>query len=63
MRMPLRLVSMALAVSLPSLAAANTPKKGGILTYAVTAEAPTTDCHATTTYAAIHVLAIPCFSR
>ncbi|HJZ33225.1 MAG TPA: ABC transporter substrate-binding protein [Hyphomicrobiaceae bacterium] len=57
MRMPLRLVSMALAVSLPSLAAANTPKKGGILTYAVTAEAPTTDCHATTTYAAVHVLA------
>jgi len=48
---------MALAVSLPSLAAANTPKKGGILTYAVTAEAPTTDCHATTTYAAVHVLA------
>ena len=38
-------------------AAAQTPKKGGILTYAVTAEAPTFDCHATTTYAAIHVLA------
>lgn len=32
------------------------PKRGGILTYAVTSEAPTFDCHATTTYAAIHVL-------
>lgn len=36
---------------------AGAPKRGGTLTYAVTAEAPTTDCHATTTYAAIHVLA------
>ncbi|MBS0242092.1 MAG: ABC transporter substrate-binding protein [Proteobacteria bacterium] len=36
--------------------AAETPKKGGILTYAVTAEAPTFDCHATTTYAVIHVV-------
>src|SRR5215467_8915268 len=32
-------------------------KSGGTLTYAVTAEAPTYDCHATTTYAAIHTLA------
>ena len=38
-------------------AAADTPKRGGTLTFAVTAEAPTTDCHATTTYAAVHVLA------
>ncbi|RTL67552.1 MAG: ABC transporter substrate-binding protein, partial [Hyphomicrobiales bacterium] len=37
--------------------AADTPKRGGTLTFAVTAEAPTTDCHATTTYASIHVLA------
>jgi peptide/nickel transport system substrate-binding protein len=57
MRTPLGLACMALAASLASLAAADTPKKGGSLTYAVTAEAPTTDCHATTTYAAIHVLA------
>ena len=54
----LRLFTMGLAASLlPSMAAAETPKRGGTLTYAVTAEAPTTDCHATTTYAAIHVLA------
>lgn len=36
---------------------AEAPKRGGTLTFAVTAEAPTTDCHATTTYAAVHVLA------
>src|SRR6185436_2459403 len=42
---------------LPSLAAAETPKSGGTLTFAVTAEAPSTDCHAITTYAAVHVLA------
>ena len=33
------------------------PKSGGTLTYAVTAEPPSTDCHAITTYAAVHVLA------
>ena len=42
---------------LPAVAAAQTPKSGGTLTYAVTAEAPSTDCHAITTYAAVHVLA------
>ena len=42
---------------MPSGAHAETPKSGGTLTYAVTAEAPTYDCHATTTYAAIHTLA------
>jgi len=57
MGMPLGLAAMALAVCLPCLAVAGAAKKGGTLTYAVTAEAPTTDCHATTTYAAIHVLA------
>ena len=47
----------AAAVLLPSGTLAQTPKSGGTLTYAVTAEAPTYDCHATTTYAAIHTLA------
>ena len=46
-----------LASVIPFAATAEAPKSGGTLTYAVTAEAPTTDCHATTTYAAIHVLA------
>jgi peptide/nickel transport system substrate-binding protein len=48
---------MVLAGTIAAPAAAQTPRTGGTLTYAVTAEAPTFDCHATTTYAAIHVLA------
>lgn len=53
-----RLAAACVAIALPQGAfAAETPKRGGTLTYAVTAEAPTTDCHATTTYAAVHVLA------
>ena len=52
-----RMLAVLAASLLPSVAAAQTPKSGGTLTYAVTAEAPTTDCHATTTYAAVHVLA------
>lgn len=44
-----------LSLATPSLAQA--PKNGGTLTYAVTGEAPTYDCHATTTFAAMHVLA------
>jgi len=49
--------ALALAGAVAAPAMAQTPKAGGTLTYAVTAEAPTFDCHATTTYAAIHVLA------
>jgi peptide/nickel transport system substrate-binding protein len=36
---------------------AQTPKKGGILNYAVVAELPTSDCHATTTFATLHPVA------
>lgn len=50
-------LAMALAGALALPAAAETPKRGGILTYAITAEAPTFDCHATTTYAAVHTVA------
>jgi peptide/nickel transport system substrate-binding protein len=54
----LRLLVIGLLASLVScVAAAETPKSGGTLTFAVTAEAPSTDCHAITTYAAVHVLA------
>jgi peptide/nickel transport system substrate-binding protein len=49
--------AVAAAVLLSSGTLAQTPKSGGTLTYAVTAEAPTYDCHATTTYSAIHTLA------
>lgn len=51
------IAGVAVAALMPSGAHAETPKSGGTLTYAVTAEAPTYDCHATTTYAAIHTLA------
>lgn len=51
------IAGVAVAALIPSGAHAETPKSGGTLTYAVTAEAPTYDCHATTTYAAIHTLA------
>jgi peptide/nickel transport system substrate-binding protein len=58
MRSMLKLFTAALAAAfLPAVAVADTPKSGGTLTYAVTAEPPSTDCHAITTYAAVHVLA------
>ena len=43
------------ALALP--ATAQTPKKGGTLNFAVVAEPPTTDCHATTTFAMVHPVA------
>ena len=46
---------MATSVALP--AAAQAPKKGGILNFAVVAELPTTDCHAATTFAMVHPVA------
>ena len=58
MHLPTKLVLTAVAAFiLPAAAAAQAPKTGGTLTYAVTAEPPSTDCHAITTYAAVHVLA------
>ena len=46
--------SLAMALATPTHA--QSPKRGGTLVYAVTAEPPTYDCHATSTYAALHVL-------
>jgi peptide/nickel transport system substrate-binding protein len=44
-----------LAVGMLAPAAyAQAPKKGGILSFAVVAEPPTYDCHATTTFATLH---------
>jgi peptide/nickel transport system substrate-binding protein len=46
------------ALSLGSgLAAAQTPKKGGILNFSVVAEPPNYDCHGSTTFALIHPIA------
>jgi peptide/nickel transport system substrate-binding protein len=49
-------VGVAAALALPA-GAAETPKRGGILNFAVVAEPPTTDCHATTTFAMVHPVA------
>jgi peptide/nickel transport system substrate-binding protein len=38
-------------------ALAQSPKRGGILNFAVVAEPPSTDCHATTTFAMVHPVA------
>src|SRR5581483_3606426 len=50
------LVACALAASGPGQAG-ETPKRGGTLNFAVVAEPPTTDCHATTTFAMVHPVA------
>jgi peptide/nickel transport system substrate-binding protein len=46
-----------LALIAPNAVNAQTPKKGGILNFAIVAEPPTFDCHATTTFATIHPVA------
>jgi peptide/nickel transport system substrate-binding protein len=53
MRLILALVLLAMGQSV----LAETPRRGGILTFAVVAEPPTTDCHATTTFAMVHPVA------
>src|SRR5258705_5060126 len=46
------------ALSLGSgLAAAQTPKKGGVLNFSVVAEPPNYDCHGSTAFALIHPIA------
>ena len=59
MRLPLTSTAMAAVCLLATGAAveAETPKRGGTLNFAVVAEPPTTDCHATTTFAMIHPVA------
>jgi len=47
---------LGLSSAIPT-AEAQKPRTGGTLIYAVTGEAPTYDCHATTTYTAVHVFA------
>jgi len=62
--MPKLLVGLAagmLSLAAPTFSHAQAPKKGGTLNFAVVAEPPTTDCHATTTFAMIHPV-IPQYS-
>jgi peptide/nickel transport system substrate-binding protein len=54
------LVRIGVAVSVcgyGALAEAQTPKRGGQLNFAIVAEPPTTDCHASTTFATLHPVA------
>src|SRR6185295_2917475 len=51
------LACAAALMPLGAAALAETPKRGGILNFAVVAEPPTTDCHATTTFAMVHPVA------
>src|SRR5450432_2349886 len=60
MRLGLKSAALAATVLLATGgagSAAETPKRGGILNFAVVAEPPTTDCHATTTFAMVHPVA------
>lgn len=50
-------LSAAVLAAIAAASPAQAQKPGGTLTFAVTGDTPTYDCHATTTYGAIHVLA------
>ena len=54
---PGMLAAVFLVAASVSASAADTPKRGGTLNFAVVAEPPTTDCHATTTFAMVHPVA------
>lgn len=53
----LAIIGLVAALAVPAAASAQAPKKGGTLTYAISAETPTYDCAATDTFASIHFLA------
>jgi peptide/nickel transport system substrate-binding protein len=54
LRLGLGLASVAALAATGAVWAQGAPKKGGILNYAVVAEPPTYDCHATVTFATLH---------
>jgi len=53
----LTMLSAAFLFSTGAPALSDTPKRGGTLSFAVVAEPPTTDCHATATFAMVHPVA------
>src|SRR5579864_2461731 len=55
--LPLALAGLLAATGPSALAAAEQPKRGGVLTYAVNSDPPTDDCHATDGYSTIQSLA------
>ncbi|HZT49954.1 MAG TPA: ABC transporter substrate-binding protein, partial [Hyphomicrobiaceae bacterium] len=59
MKRPIAALALSIAATLgsalaPSDGAAQTPKRGGILNFAVVANPPTYDCHAETSFAMVH---------
>jgi peptide/nickel transport system substrate-binding protein len=50
-------LAVACLLAASGAALADTPKHGGTLNFAVVAEPPTTDCHATTTFGMVHPVA------
>lgn len=53
----LGLLSIGALLAMGTAVSAETPKRGGILNFAVVAEPPTTDCHSTGTFAMVHPVA------
>ena len=51
------LIAAAASLALAAPAPAQTPKRGGTLEFAISAETPTYDCHASDTYATLHFAA------
>ena len=53
-RLPLLLATLCVAAALPAIATAETPKRGGILNFAITAETSNYDCHGSQTFGLLH---------
>ena len=51
----LRTLVLGVGLAFAGLASAEAPKKGGTLNFSVVAEPPNYDCHASTTFAPIHL--------
>jgi peptide/nickel transport system substrate-binding protein len=56
-RLAIRAVMLAALTIAATSASAQTPKRGGILNFAVVAEPPSYDCHASNTFALVHPIA------
>ncbi len=57
MRTTVASAALAAVIACSTSAVAQTPKRGGTLNFAISAEAPTYDCHAGNTYAVVHAVA------
>ena len=53
-KLPLLLAAIGAVIAAPASAPAETPKRGGILNFAITAETSNYDCHGSQTFALLH---------